>query len=58
MGASFEVFNAAWANETLEVTYQSVTSTVDSGLVTVDTKKGAHWRLQQLKEINNRGPSL
>lgn len=58
MGASFDTFNALWTTPTLDVMYQSVTTTVDSGLVTVDTKKGAAWRVEQLKAIRSRGPSL
>lgn len=50
LGASFDAFDAVWNLQDLVVLFQSVRSSLDSGLINIDTKKGREWRDKQLKE--------
>ncbi len=50
LGASFDAFYALWIFPDLQVAFHSVSETVDTGLVIIDTKKGSDWREQRLKE--------
>ena len=51
LGASFDAFDAAWSGQNLEVHFQSVMGSLDSGLVIIDTKKGSEDRSRALKEL-------
>lgn len=51
LGASFDVFDAAWSGQNIEVLFQSVSGSLDSGLVNVDTKKGSEDRSKALEEL-------
>jgi hypothetical protein len=51
LGASFDAFDAAWSRPDLQVLFQSVSSSLDSGLVTIDTKKGSDDRSKILREL-------
>jgi hypothetical protein len=50
LGASFDAFYAVWISPDLRVGFHSVSETIDSGLVIIDTRKGNEWREQRLKE--------
>ncbi len=52
LGASFDAFDAVWNLQDLVVLFQSVRSSLDSGLINIDTKKGREWRDKQLKEAS------
>jgi hypothetical protein len=51
LGASFETFDALWETPEIQVTFQSVASSLDSGLVNIDTRKGKEVRDRRLKEL-------
>lgn len=51
LGASFDAFDAAWSGQNIEVLFQSVSGSLDSGLVNIDTKKGSEDRRKALKEL-------
>jgi hypothetical protein len=51
LGASFDAFDAAWSGQNIEVRFQSVSGSLDSGLVNIDTKKGSDDRSKALKEL-------
>jgi len=51
LGNSFDAFDATWDFDDLFVRFQSVTSSLDSGLVNIDTKKGKEHREKRLKEL-------
>lgn len=56
MGASFNVFTAAWATETITVSYASTAGRVDSGLVKIQTLKAEAYekRAQQQSDAARR----
>jgi hypothetical protein len=51
LGASFETFTATWTFENLLVVFNGVDGSLDHGLMTIGTKKGAEYRERQLKEL-------
>lgn len=51
MGASFDAFIAGWTFDNLDVSFFSVMTTLDSGEVIIDTKKGGAWRKKQMEEL-------
>lgn len=51
LGASFEAFDASWSKINLRVHFQSVSGSLDSGLVQIDTKKGSDDRGKAIKEL-------
>ena len=54
-GKTFEAFNAIWVRlPGIAVTFDSVTSAVNSGLVTVDTSKGLDARSKAIEKLLQR----
>lgn len=51
MGASYDAFVAFWEFPDLFVTFESVATSLDSGLVNISTKKGKEYRDAALKEL-------
>lgn len=51
LGASFDAFNVGWSGPNLQVLFQSVSGSLDSGLVHIDTKKGSEDRSKAIKEL-------
>jgi hypothetical protein len=51
MGASYDAFVAFWEFPDLYVTFESVATSLDSGLVNISTKKGKEYRDAALKEL-------
>lgn len=52
MGATYNVFTAGWEFSELVITFQSVTDTINSGMVNIDTRKGLEYRNGLLKGIS------
>jgi hypothetical protein len=51
LGATFDTFTATWTFENLLVVFDGVDGSLDHGLITIGTKKGAEYREHQLKEL-------
>lgn len=51
LGASFETYDVAWSVQNIVVLFKSVTGSLDSGLVHIDTRKGSEDRSRAIKEI-------
>jgi len=51
LGASFEAFDAIWETQDLHITFESISSAIDSGVVRIDTRKGKEARDRALKEM-------
>jgi len=51
MGAAFEAFTASWELPGLYVHFESVSTSLDSGLVNIDTKLGREHRDEALREL-------
>jgi hypothetical protein len=51
LGAEFDTFTANWIFDNLIITFNGVDGSLDHGLVTIGTKKGAEYRERQLKEL-------
>jgi hypothetical protein len=56
-GATFDSHFSVWKFEKFTVVFQGTTDRVDSGLVNIDTKKGADYRSALLKKSQD-GPKL
>jgi hypothetical protein len=56
-GATFDSHFAVWKFANLTVIFQGTTDRVDGGLVNIDTKKGADFRSELLKQ-SHAGPKL
>ena len=50
-GGSFEAFDASWSGPNLQVLFQSVRGSLDSGLVQIDTTKSSENRSRAIKEL-------
>lgn len=51
LGATFEAFAASWHRPNLKVFFNSVSGSLDSGVVQIDTKKGSDDRSKEIKEL-------
>jgi hypothetical protein len=50
-GGTFEAFVAAWSVDGIEVKLNSVSSSLESGLINIDTKKGSEYRRKAIEEL-------
>lgn len=57
-GASFQMIKAVWNTDAIDVTFQGTTSSIDSGLVNIDTKTGNEWRSSALKTLTENKRAL
>jgi len=51
LGASINAFTAVWELSDMTVLFESVYGTLDQGWVIIDTKKGAGWRVEQMRKL-------
>jgi hypothetical protein len=56
MGARFTTVQADWNFSNLIVVFQGVASSLDSGLVTIDTPRCNAWRQERLKQLTDGRP--
>ncbi len=57
-GVLFESFLASWNTEGVAVTFYGIHGGMNTGLVTIDTKKGREYRAEKLKELTKDPNSL
>jgi hypothetical protein len=58
IGASFDAITATWDLPDLYVSFKSAASSIDSGLVNIDTRKGKEHRDRLLNDLNKKKRSL
>ena len=58
IGATFPRILASWKLPNLVIVFQSITTQINSGLVTIDSVKCREWRDATLKRLTNEGRPL
>lgn len=58
LGASFDVFDAEWRKQDVDILFKGVSRSLDSGLVSIETKKRKDERAKLLKELSKDRRSL